>query len=146
MPDPLNTTWSGWLRPDGRKGIRNLVLVLYTVECAQHVAHAIAAGEEMRLPRPQWSVQSEGPPGVNVIVAVVAESPRDLRPLQGRKAGPFMDVLADLQGRASLQWLLGRSASADAERCTAGGGRRNLQVVPTCSDAYGAAQVEVAER
>ncbi|HEX7652206.1 MAG TPA: UxaA family hydrolase [Verrucomicrobiae bacterium] len=46
MPDPLNTTWSGWLRPDGRKGIRNLVLVLYTVECAQHVAHAIAAGEE----------------------------------------------------------------------------------------------------
>jgi altronate dehydratase large subunit len=39
-------SWSGYLRPDGRKGIRNLVLVVYTVECAQHVAHAIAAGEE----------------------------------------------------------------------------------------------------
>src|SRR5512139_3764025 len=38
-------TWTGWLRPDGRKGIRNLVLVIYTVECAQHVAHAIARGE-----------------------------------------------------------------------------------------------------
>jgi altronate dehydratase large subunit len=38
--------WTGWLRPDGRKGVRNLVLVIYTVECAQHVAHAIAAGEE----------------------------------------------------------------------------------------------------
>jgi altronate hydrolase len=37
--------WQGWRRADGRKGIRNLVLVLYTVECAQHVAHAIAAGE-----------------------------------------------------------------------------------------------------
>jgi altronate dehydratase large subunit len=34
------------LRPDGRKGIRNLVLVIYTVECAQHVAHAIATGED----------------------------------------------------------------------------------------------------
>lgn len=40
------TTWPGYLRPDGRKGVRNLVLVVYTVECAQHVAHAIAAGEE----------------------------------------------------------------------------------------------------
>lgn len=38
--------WSGFLRPDGRKGVRNLVLVIYTVECAQFVAHAIAAGEE----------------------------------------------------------------------------------------------------
>ncbi len=39
-------SWTGYLRPDGRKGIRNLVLVVYTVECAQHVAHAIAAGED----------------------------------------------------------------------------------------------------
>ncbi|MFO1487903.1 MAG: UxaA family hydrolase [Verrucomicrobiota bacterium] len=46
MSDLLKTSWSGYLRPDGRKGIRNLVLVVYTVECAQHVAHAIAAGEE----------------------------------------------------------------------------------------------------
>jgi altronate hydrolase len=38
-------SWTGYLRPDGRKGVRNLVLVIYTVECAQHVAHAIAAGE-----------------------------------------------------------------------------------------------------
>ncbi|MEX2092866.1 MAG: UxaA family hydrolase, partial [Pirellulales bacterium] len=40
-----NPKWSGFLRSDGRKGVRNLVLVIYTVECAQHVAHAIAAGE-----------------------------------------------------------------------------------------------------
>src|SRR3954451_8057150 len=39
-------TWNGWLRSDARKGVRNLVLVIYTVECAKHVAHAIAAGEE----------------------------------------------------------------------------------------------------
>ena len=38
-------SWLGYLRPDGRKGIRNLVLIVYTVECAQHVAHAIAEGE-----------------------------------------------------------------------------------------------------
>jgi altronate hydrolase len=39
-------SWQGYLREDGRKGVRNLVVVMYTVECAQHVAHAIAAGEE----------------------------------------------------------------------------------------------------
>ena len=32
----------GYLRPDGRKGIRNLVVVAYLVECARHVAHEIA--------------------------------------------------------------------------------------------------------
>ena len=37
--------WQGYLRPDGRKGVRNLVLVVYTVECAKHVAHAIAQNE-----------------------------------------------------------------------------------------------------
>jgi len=38
-------SWTGYLREDGRKGIRNLILVLYTVECASFVAHAVAEGE-----------------------------------------------------------------------------------------------------
>ena len=29
---------SGYLRADGRKGIRNIVVVAYMVECAHHVA------------------------------------------------------------------------------------------------------------
>lgn len=32
----------GYLRADGRKGIRNVTLVVYLVECAHHVARAIA--------------------------------------------------------------------------------------------------------
>ncbi len=39
-------TWTGYLRPDGRKGVRNIVLVIYTVECASHVAKEVARGEE----------------------------------------------------------------------------------------------------
>lgn len=42
----LDLTWNGFLRPDGRKGVRNLVLVIYTVECAGHVAHAVGGGED----------------------------------------------------------------------------------------------------
>ena len=37
--------WTGYLRADGRKGVRNLVLVIYTVQCAEFVAHQIAQGE-----------------------------------------------------------------------------------------------------
>lgn len=41
-----NLTWTGYLRPDGRKGVRNIVLVIYTVECASHVAKEVARGED----------------------------------------------------------------------------------------------------
>lgn len=36
-------TMRGWLRKDGRKGIRNVVAVVYLVECAHHVAREIVA-------------------------------------------------------------------------------------------------------
>jgi altronate dehydratase len=32
---------TGWLRHDGRKGIRNITLVVYLVECAHHVAREV---------------------------------------------------------------------------------------------------------
>jgi len=37
------TEWPAYLRADGRKGIRNVVVVVYLVECAHHVAREIAA-------------------------------------------------------------------------------------------------------
>jgi altronate hydrolase len=37
------TELTGWLRQDGRRGIRNRVVVAYLVECAHHVARRIAA-------------------------------------------------------------------------------------------------------
>ena len=43
---------NGYLRQDGRKGIRNVILVVYLVECAHHVARAIvlqAGGHDVQL-------------------------------------------------------------------------------------------------
>lgn len=37
----MNLTWNGYLRQNGSKGIRNRVLVLYTVKCAEFVARRI---------------------------------------------------------------------------------------------------------
>src|SRR5581483_7133964 len=42
MPE---TSWHGYMRADGRKGVRNLILVIYTVQCAQFVAHCVAQNE-----------------------------------------------------------------------------------------------------
>ena len=41
----VDRVWTGYLRPDGRKGIRNHLLVVYTVECASFVAQEIAKDE-----------------------------------------------------------------------------------------------------
>ncbi len=38
----------GWQRSDGRRGIRNVVVVAYLVECARHVAGLVARGLEDR--------------------------------------------------------------------------------------------------
>jgi len=38
---PNDWTMTGWLRADGRKGIRDAIVVVYLVECAHHVARRI---------------------------------------------------------------------------------------------------------
>ena len=39
----MRRTWSGYLRQNGAKGVRNRVLVVYTVKCSEFVAQRIAA-------------------------------------------------------------------------------------------------------
>lgn len=51
------SSWHGYLRQDGRLGIRNNVLVIYLVECAHHVARAIVSKQD------DSSVQLIGFPG-----------------------------------------------------------------------------------
>jgi altronate dehydratase large subunit len=51
------TNLQGYLRSDGRKGIRNVVAVAYLVECAHHVAREIA------LPWREHEVHAIGFPG-----------------------------------------------------------------------------------
>ncbi len=41
MNDNMNRTWLGYARKNGKKGIRNRLLVIYTVKCAEHVARRI---------------------------------------------------------------------------------------------------------
>ena len=38
--------WQGYVRQNGKKGIRNRILVIYTVKCSEFVAQQIVAGAE----------------------------------------------------------------------------------------------------
>jgi altronate dehydratase large subunit len=53
----MTLNWKGYLRKDGKKGIRNYIIVAYLVECAHHVAR------EMVLDFRGKAVQLVGFPG-----------------------------------------------------------------------------------
>ena len=46
MSDVMDRTWLGYARKNGKMGIRNRVLVVYTVKCAEHVARRIVDGSQ----------------------------------------------------------------------------------------------------
>ena len=102
----------------------------------------IEAGQKLLLPRPNWRVKADGPAGIDNLLVMVTDAPRDLAPLAANKAGPFVASLNDAQGRATLGALMTTSKMLSGKSCTAA---EALQKNPLCSDAYGAAMVAVEE-
>lgn len=102
----------------------------------------IEPGKPMQLPRPNWRVKAGGPPGMDNLLVVVADGPRDLAQLEASKAGPFVASLNDASGRAKLGSLMMVSRAATGAQCANPAARRNN---PLCSDAFGAAMASVEE-
>ena len=102
----------------------------------------IEAGQTLSLPASNWRIRASGPAGTDHLLVMVADAPRDLTPLAGQKAGPFLMSLNDTQGRAQLGALMSTSKLVHSQAC-----RTAQQAVgnPLCSDAYGAAMVSVQE-
>jgi Caspase domain/Domain of unknown function (DUF4384) len=102
----------------------------------------IEAGQSMQLPRAHWRVKAAGPAGVDNLLAMVTDGPRDLKPLEDIKAGPFVSSLNDAQGRSKLGALLTTSNMVANAVCLNTATRQNN---PLCSDAYGASMMKVEE-
>ncbi|MEN9889686.1 MAG: hypothetical protein RL559_1723 [Pseudomonadota bacterium] len=102
----------------------------------------IEAGQTLSLPASNWRIRASGPAGTDHLLVMVADAPRDLTPLAGQKAGPFLMSLNDPQGRAQLGALMSTSKLVHSQAC-----RTPQQAAgnPLCSDAYGAAMVSVQE-
>ena len=100
----------------------------------------IAPGHDLKLPRPNWPLQSAGPAGTNTLLVMVADGPRDLSALAGE--GPFITVPNDATGRAKLGEQMTRSSAAGNAMCKADAPSKGS---PLCSGAYGAAMATVEE-
>ncbi|MBL8305874.1 MAG: caspase family protein [Rubrivivax sp.] len=94
----------------------------------------VRAGQRVALPGPGWEVVAGGPPGIETLLVMVTDAPRDLSSLGRDKTGPFMKTLLDAEGRARLQAVLaGGTPGTDCGQP----GR------PPCTDAFGAALLKV---
>ena len=102
----------------------------------------IEAEQPLQLPRANWRVRAAGPAGVDNLLVMVTDGPRDLASLSGIKAGPFVSSLNDAQGRARLGALLTTSNTVTEPVCLNLATRQNN---PLCSDAYGASMLKVEE-
>lgn len=102
----------------------------------------IGAGQTISLPRSNWRVKAGGPAGVNHLLVMVTDGPRDVAALQSAKVGPFVKSLNDAAGRATLGALMTRSKDATDKGCSNFISRRTN---PICSDAFGAAMFKVSE-
>lgn len=49
----------------------------------------IAAGQTLLLPRKGWQLEAQGPAGVDLLMAIVSDTPRDFKALGMAAAGPF---------------------------------------------------------
>ncbi|MFC0168157.1 caspase family protein [Pseudoduganella danionis] len=105
----------------------------------------IRAGETIKLPRPNWRSRAQGPAGVDRMLVVVSEAERDLSMLGAMKAGPFVRSLSDANGRANLQWLMGTARQQNQAACQRTGAARTAANSRECSDAFGAAMIELTE-
>ncbi len=102
----------------------------------------IEAGQTLKLPQGNWRIKSSGPAGTNHLLVMVADAPRDLTALGGRKSGPFLTSLNDAAGRAQLGALMTTSKLVSSQVCLSAAAAKNN---PLCSDAYGASLVQVRE-
>ena len=102
----------------------------------------IEAGQQLLLPRPNWRVKASGPAGMDSLLVMVTDAPRDLSPLAGSKAGAFVTSLNDAQGRAKLGALMTSSPMGSSHACATLAKRQKNAL---CSDAYGASMMAVEE-
>src|ERR1700690_3738888 len=79
-------------------------------------ANAIAANEELHLPRPDWAVTALGPKGTDHLLAIVTETARDFSSLSlpaeyVSSAGPFDKIQSTTQAVARIGQIATLSAA-----------------------------------
>jgi Caspase domain/Domain of unknown function (DUF4384) len=112
--------------------------------------NAIAANQEMQLPRRDWSVTALGPRGTDHLMVMVTETARDFSPLAlpaeyVSQAGPFEKIQTTVAAAQHISQIATLSAAASQDACKHAGATRDLGVARQCSNVFGASMLSVEE-
>jgi Caspase domain/Domain of unknown function (DUF4384) len=112
--------------------------------------NAIAANQELQLPRPDWNVTALGPRGTDHIMVMVTATARDFSALAlpaeyVSQAGPFVKMQTTAAAAQHISQIATLSAAAGKDACKGVGGTRDLGVAKQCSNVFGASLVSVVE-
>ncbi len=104
----------------------------------------LQADQVMAFPRANWEVMPQGPAGVDRVLAIVSDAPRDLSQLPFSHVGPFSSVSANAKGVRGIQLITSSPTSEIQAQCDTAL-KRTLAVAQVCSEAYGAAMITLEE-
>jgi hypothetical protein len=112
--------------------------------------NGIAANQEMKLPRKEWSVSALGPKGTDHLMVMVTETPRDFSALAlpaqyVSQAGPFEKIQPTAAAVASVSQAATLSSSLKQTECTSPATKRDLGVAKRCSNVFAASVLSVEE-
>jgi Caspase domain/Domain of unknown function (DUF4384) len=112
--------------------------------------NAIAANQELSLPRQDWNVTALGPRGTDHVLVMVTATPRDFSALAlpaeyVSAAGPFEKIRPTVQAVAHISQIATLSAAAGKPACQNADEKRDLGVARQCSNVFGASLVSVEE-
>jgi hypothetical protein len=112
--------------------------------------NAIAANQDLQLPRPDWNVTALGPRGTDHLMVMVTATVRDFSALAlpaayVSAAGPFEKIKPTAQAVARVSQIATLSAAAGKAACRGAAAKRDLGVSRQCSNVFGAGLVSVEE-
>ena len=112
--------------------------------------NAIAANQDLQLPRPEWNVTALGPRGTDHLMVMVTATLRDFSTLTlpaeyVSAAGPFEKINPTAQAVARVSQIATLSAAAGKAACRDAAAKRDLGVSRKCSNVFGAGLVSVEE-
>ncbi|HEV7614454.1 MAG TPA: caspase family protein [Steroidobacteraceae bacterium] len=112
--------------------------------------NAIAANQELQLPRPDWNVTALGPHGTDHLMVMVTATARDFSTLAlpaeyVSASGPFEKIRPTTQAAAHIGQIATLSAAAGKAACRSAADKRDLGVARECSNVFGASLVSVEE-
>jgi len=113
-------------------------------------ANSIAANQQIKLPRKDWSVTALGPKGTDHLMVMITETPRDFSSLAlpaqyVSRSGPFEKIQPTAAAVASIGQAATLSSALKQTECSSTAGKRDMGVARRCSNVFGASVLSVEE-